>query len=171
MRRLLCAVAAVAAMSPFIALASAGAPAGAAVTHPAAAATPAQIGPHTICFHTDTSVCVWAQPSGDSPLVECCHANFTDYGQDFSMTYKGETYYSLNQDGTDLCLQWDKDSSESVVIEVACDGNTVSQFFWWSGIRFRNLYATKEGDAACLNGADSYLTLGACSGSSTEWNY
>jgi hypothetical protein len=159
-RKFVYAVAAVLALSPFIALASASTPAGAAVTHPAAALT----GDY-IC-ESSGNPCV----GGGSPA----NLNVGNlYSQGSCSTYESESYCQLvAQNGQ--CLSWD-DISGNPVDLVDCNGK-IRQDWWWSGVRFRNLYATELGsaysDGVCMNAdAADQVDLYYCDVPSSEWEW
>lgn len=115
------------------------------------------------------SGCVLSEGSGNFVTLTTGHP--TNYTTHQEITYNGEDYYSLQQDSTNLCLEWDE--SGTYVREATCSSTVDSQFFWWSGQRFRNLYATKIGHDACLNydGSNGLLDLYSCSVTSSEWTY
>jgi hypothetical protein len=51
-----------------------------------------------------------------------------------------------------------------------CDSNTISQYWWWSGQRFRNLWATEinYSSGVCLYVGGGLTT---CTGEATEWTW
>jgi hypothetical protein len=158
MRRLIIGAAAVLALSPFIALASASTPAGAAVS-------PGGGGAEICVSGAGLSQCLL----GGSPVM-IGGAGY-DFVQGSCSTYQGESYCQVVSQGGQ-CLSW-PDTSGNPVDAVACNGKD-RQDWWWSGDRFRNLYATELGsaysDGVCLNAdAADQTDLYYCDVSSSEW--
>jgi hypothetical protein len=96
------------------------------------------------------------------------------------MNYNGEDYCEVLDVNTDLCLQYshaditvNKKPVANLVIPEDCNSSIVSQDWWWSGQRFRNLYATQIGQDACLNvdTSTNYIDAYLCSGDTSEWSF
>ena len=143
----------------------------------AVAAVPAlATGPAHICS-TDAGVggssqCVVALGSGD-PVVLLGPGNSPtnwETGSNCETGTNGQSYCQIKQDGPNLCLQWDEDWP-NVVIEATCDSNTISQHWWWSGQRFRNLYATQIGRNGVCLAATGDISLDLCSNADTAWSW
>jgi hypothetical protein len=166
MRRLIIGAAALLALSPFIALASASTPAGAAVTHPAASAANAS---DAICTNSNVAICI---VDNGNP-VSLGGPPDTFFKTPFGMctTSGGESYCEVRESGTETCLQWN-DNTDNTVSGASCDRSNANQLWWWSGQRFRNLGATQQGEDACMNQKTSNESVDVyvCSGTSSEWS-
>jgi hypothetical protein len=141
------------------------------VTGAVAAAVPASALTGGICL-ANNSACLEVGPAGSQysvgTVIEDFVQNCSGNGQ---TTYNGEPYCEVNSPDTNLCLEWDK-TGGGIVISADCNGNIVSQHWWWSGQRFRNLYATDENDPACLNAeSNDYVDTDSCSISSSKWEW
>jgi hypothetical protein len=148
-----------------------------AATVPALASPAATSG--LICEQSDTSYCIAVAATGDQYFVatlgtggfqQNCSGNGNyPYGS------PQESYCEVHVadvDGNSDCLEWD--SGNNGVYAAACNGNTLSQHWWWDGSKFRNLYATMLGDPVCLRAqaaGQAYLVLGASSDGYTAWNW
>jgi hypothetical protein len=85
-------------------------------------------------------------------------------------TYEGNSYCEVRQSGTETCLGWD-DSGNNFVRPASCNRNSDAELWWWSGLRFRNLAATKAGEHACMNAdtSASAVDVYLCNVTSSEW--
>jgi hypothetical protein len=139
-----------------------------------AAAVPAlATGPAYVCQGNE---CVYGV-DGALSLRTSSPTNWETNGPDSTCTtYQGESYCQMQQDGPSQCWQWTWKTSSGVVVNsmslVDCNKNTLSQMFWFTAGRFRNLYATQENQPACFNTVNvNFLDLASCSIASSEWTW
>jgi hypothetical protein len=134
----------------------------AAVRHPAAAAQSCE----QICLAGfGTEYCV----GGGSPAV-LTGTGGNLYTAGSCTPYQGKNYCQVKVGGD--CPSWD-DVTGNPVNLVSCNGED-RQDWWWSGARFRNLYATKANEDACMNaklpqGGQATVDVYVCSYGSSDW--
>jgi hypothetical protein len=95
----------------------------------------------------------------------------TDCGA--GMTYQGEDYCEVRMVASPRwCLDYANGNGNPVYWNT-CNSKRIAQDWWWSGQRFRNLYATELGVDACMNvdtetlAVDVYL----CDVNTSKWSF
>jgi hypothetical protein len=87
-------------------------------------------------------------------------------------TYNGEDYCEVKESGTNVCLEYDH-TDGNLVVTATCSSSIASQDWWYSGTRFRNLYATEINQDACLNldTSTGYVDVYSCSVNTSTWAF